>query len=81
MQSYFSLIKGLKPTMTTEAHTILQRYYVYHRQKETRNASRTTVRMLDSVIRLSEGDAVSIGSNVRVTELLQYKIMKSCCLF
>ena len=51
MKSYFSLIKSLTPTLTEEASDILSKYYTTQRQAGERNADRTTVRMLESLIR------------------------------
>lgn len=50
-QMYISLI-GPRPTeITKSANIILQTYYMMQRKSEYRDPSRTTVRMLDSLIR------------------------------
>ncbi|CAH2085422.1 unnamed protein product [Euphydryas editha] len=54
LQMYIGLI-GPRPTrMTKSANTILQCYYMMQRKSEYRDPSRTTVRMLDSLVRLSQ---------------------------
>ncbi|KAL0832169.1 hypothetical protein ABMA28_001626 [Loxostege sticticalis] len=54
LQMYISLV-GPKPTdMTKSANIILQSYYMTQRKSEYRDPSRTTVRMLDSLVRLSQ---------------------------
>ncbi|CAG9579760.1 unnamed protein product [Danaus chrysippus] len=54
LQMYISLI-GPRPTeITKSANIIIQTYYMMQRKSEYRDPSRTTVRMLDSLIRLSQ---------------------------
>lgn len=69
MRSYFSLIKHLQPRVTPDANVILTRYYQLQRQSHARNAARTTIRMLESLGRLAEGESrVTQGLCVRERE-------------
>lgn len=56
MKAYISVIKGLQPQVSEEANSILTRYYQLQRQSDGRNNARTTIRMLESLSRLSEGE-------------------------
>ncbi|XP_019771934.2 DNA helicase MCM9 isoform X1 [Dendroctonus ponderosae] len=57
LQSYYALIRNLTPKLSNDAETILSTYYQLLRQFSYRNKSRTTVRLLESLIRLSQGHA------------------------
>ncbi|XP_022825987.1 DNA helicase MCM9-like [Spodoptera litura] len=54
LQMYISLVGPKYSEMTKSANIILQKYYMAQRMSEHRDASRTTVRMLDSLVRLSQ---------------------------
>ncbi|XP_038217935.1 DNA helicase MCM9-like [Zerene cesonia] len=54
LQMYIGLIGPRQMEMTKSANTILQHYYMMQRKSEYRDPSRTTVRMLDSLVRLSQ---------------------------
>lgn len=56
MKAYFSVIKHLQPQVSEEANSILSRYYQLQRQSDGRNTARTTIRMLESLSRLAEGE-------------------------
>lgn len=50
--------------MSKEANSILTRYYQLQRQSDGRNTARTTVRMLESLSRLAEGDVKILTSDI-----------------
>ncbi|XP_012055437.1 PREDICTED: DNA helicase MCM9-like [Atta cephalotes] len=54
---YFTHVHTLKPVLTEEAQKILSATYLHHRSDPQRRPERTTVRLLDSLIRLAEGHA------------------------
>ncbi|XP_038616491.1 DNA helicase MCM9 isoform X2 [Tachyglossus aculeatus] len=57
MKTYFCLIKQLQPTLSDEGNRVLLRYYQLQRQNDCRNAARTTIRLLESLVRLAEAHA------------------------
>lgn len=60
MKTYFCLIKNIQPKLSGESNLILVRYYQMQRQSDCRNAARTTIRLLESLIRLAEGKVVTV---------------------
>ena len=61
LRAYFEYCKRLKPELSDDASRILQAYYVYQRRTsdadDIRDKARTTVRLLQSGIRLAQGHA------------------------
>ncbi|NWS36043.1 MCM9 helicase, partial [Polioptila caerulea] len=57
MKTYFCLIKSIQPKLSDESNLVLVRYYQMQRQSDCRNAARTTIRLLESLIRLAEAHA------------------------
>ncbi|XP_043540329.1 DNA helicase MCM9 isoform X1 [Chiloscyllium plagiosum] len=78
MKIYFCLIKTLQPKISGEANKILVKYYQVQRQSGFRNAARTTIRMLESLIRLAEAharlmfrDTVTIEDAITVISVME----------
>jgi len=51
LQHYFCTIRNMTPETSEDANTILSKYYWMQRQSAQRNAARTTVRFLESLLR------------------------------
>lgn len=51
MRDYFAHVHTLRPVLSPEASEVLKATFRYHRLNPNRQAERTTVRLLDSLIR------------------------------
>ncbi|KMZ67685.1 putative DNA replication licensing factor [Zostera marina] len=69
LRRYIYFVKrNFRPTLTEESEKIISSYYQLQRRSATENAARTTVRMLESLIRLAQAHARLMFRNV-VTRL------------
>ncbi|KAJ8683906.1 hypothetical protein QAD02_019698 [Eretmocerus hayati] len=57
LREYFAHIHVFKPKMTKHAELVLRTAYMFHRHRPERREERTTVRLMDSLVRLAEGHA------------------------
>lgn len=55
LQAYIAHVKEqFKPVLTTDAEAVLTRYYQMQRSTDTRSQARTTLRLLESLVRLTQ---------------------------
>jgi DNA helicase MCM9 len=58
LQSYIRYVRqNFNPVLTTEAERVISSYYQHQRRSASPNAARTTIRMLESLIRLAQAHA------------------------
>eukprot|EP01038_Epipyxis_sp_PR26KG_P007770 gene7770-10556_t len=58
LRQYITCVKNtIHPVLSEEARCLLMKYYQLQRQSDNRSSSRTTVRLLESLMRLSEAHA------------------------
>nr|GMC83524.1 probable DNA helicase MCM9 [Ipomoea batatas] len=69
LRRYIHFVKrNFQPVLTKEAEKVISSYYQLQRRSATQNAARTTVRMLESLIRLAQAHARLMFRN-EVTQL------------
>ncbi|KAH9299794.1 hypothetical protein KI387_031476, partial [Taxus chinensis] len=58
LRRYIHFVRGhFRPVLTREAEKVISSYYQLQRRSATQNAARTTIRMLESLIRLAQAHA------------------------
>lgn len=57
LKSYITYCKTFQPELTKDSETVLSLYYQHQRRIEGRNTMRTTIRLLESLIRLAQAHA------------------------
>ena len=78
LRDYIAYVKhNFQPTMSKEAQFLLVRYYQVQRQSEERSSGRTTVRLLESLMRLSEAHAKVMS---RQSVLLEDAVVAIACV-
>ncbi|KHJ47956.1 MCM2/3/5 family protein [Trichuris suis] len=57
LKDYVRLVRTLQPSITPDAERVLSQYFLKQRAKSRREEGLTTVRMMDSLVRLSQAHA------------------------
>eukprot|EP00727_Mastigamoeba_balamuthi_P000606 m51a1_g10542 putative dna helicase mcm9 (710) ;mRNA; r:16361-19306 len=57
LQTYLNFVKTIQPVMTDDAQTVLSEYYQRQRRSDTTESARSTIRLLESLIRIGEAHA------------------------
>ncbi|EDV20411.1 uncharacterized protein TRIADDRAFT_31981, partial [Trichoplax adhaerens] len=57
LRAYLCYVKKFKPKMTASSSLILSQYYQKQRQSDHKNSTRTTLRLLESSVRLAQAHA------------------------
>ena len=79
--------QALQPEQTDSSRAVLTAYYQLQRRADSRNAARTTIRLLESLIRLSQAHArlmmrpkVTLDDAVAVVLLMETTLHASSAL-
>jgi len=75
LQMYIYFVKeAVEPELTCSAQRIVSKYYTMQRQASGRNAARTTVRFLESLIRLTQAHARMLFRRLAVVQDAIYAV-------
>ncbi|KAJ1895498.1 DNA helicase mcm9, partial [Kickxella alabastrina] len=77
LQAYVALVKTrIHPTATGPSEQVLTRYYQLQRQRDSANTARTTIRLLESLIRLAQAHArLMFRSTLRVCDAVMAVVL------